>query len=226
MVARRTDYDEGNRIVREMFGAAGPEERGPAASLPINVDTVQVLVWPHTFSYRGRRFVIKRVPWLEGITLEYLTDKIRELLSGDVGREQLEELTETFLDAYDLLWKLMKRHWWQRQNPFEETMTLGEFYAVVSFCFECRMALPNLALGTTMGSKTKRSARRGTMRMISRNLSRLSRSGRLKDSRSPTTIFGSVSAGLGWRQRGNLSLWSKRSGSRMPSVRTKRETGG
>jgi hypothetical protein len=148
----RQDYEEGSRVVGRIYGAAEPEKR-PAAPRAINIDTVIAVHRPRVFMYRHRVFTIARVPWLEGIVLEYAVDRVRALLAENVTENALREMEQLIGDAQEIIWRLCRKRWWQRRNPFT-TMQLGEWFAVLSFYFECRMLLPDLALGTSQGSHT------------------------------------------------------------------------
>ena len=153
-IRRRTDYDVGARVVGEIFGAAQPEKQYPPAAAPstINLDTVRWLHRPRRFAYRERRYTIKKVPWQDGIAMEYAHDRIRDLYAQKPTREVLEELDALIADTLDIIWRLTERRWWWgSHNPFHDP-TEAEFFQLLSFYSECRTLLPDLALESSPGS--------------------------------------------------------------------------
>lgn len=152
-IAPRRNYDEGSRVVGSIYGAADPGERRVAAPRTINLDTVQWIDRPRRFRYGVWVYVIRKIPWQEGIVLEYVHDRVQQLMKEQNSREVQEELYGLLRDGIDLIWKLTKKRWWQRTNPFEH-VSLGEFFAIVGFYYECRMLLPDLALVDSPGSRT------------------------------------------------------------------------
>jgi hypothetical protein len=199
VIRLRQDYDAGHRIIEEQFGVVAPSSR-PTTPTTINVDTVQMLDRPQHFAYRGQKYTIQPIAWLDGIALEYVNAEIIRLLSMPLTRETLLELEGHFVDGESLMWKLVRpTGWWPkrfRRNPFT-TMTMAEFVAIVSFCFECRMLLPDLSLDVLPG-RAKRASRIATILPTAwRSSHGRSDAGLGKmDGRAVITISGSASAGL------------------------------
>lgn len=181
--------------------AAGPAGRSAASVATINAETIAALFKPSVFDFRGRKCLVTRVPAREGLLLDYIKGEIELLMKEQKTRENLMRLRALYIEGEKLLWSFVKHRWWER-NPFVR-MTDGEFFAAVSFCSECRMKLPGLALGSIEGSypTPERSWDETLPTSLRASPRRIPRGWRRMVGLSAMRIFGSGSAGSKWRLR-------------------------
>jgi hypothetical protein len=170
MLRRQRDYIGATRRVGQQFGAtAAPPQQEPLDAPPraINVDTVVALHRPRVFTYRDHVFVIEKVPAVEGMALEFYEHTIDQILAQPTTKAAWLELRDVILACTELMWSLTnrRRRWWRRQNPFAR-MTYPELRTVLTFFLECKMLLPDLALGSSQGSSTIRLTARRSISLI------------------------------------------------------------
>jgi hypothetical protein len=177
VIRRRADYDVGYEMVQRQYGATEPEQR-TVAPTSINLPTAEMLREPRRFIYGGRLYVMEKLEWLDGIAMEHIVNMIPKVMGENVNRMELIRLRDLYLDGIEIMWRNVKvTGRWRRllrwlgllRNPFLN-VTNGEFHAIATFCLECRMKLPNLALDSSPGRDRRANLRRVTSPMKSVNL--------------------------------------------------------
>lgn len=196
MIRPRRDYDAGHRTIQRQYGGAAPKDRAAPPPRLINLPTVQMLVEPRHFAYRGAGYRIRKMTWLDGLTMEYLTAQIQNGLDARWSRENLQALADHYLDLFALFWRNVEpanpvvRWVWRlglwRRNPFL-TMTNLEALAVAGFFAECRTRLSDLALDITLDSRNAARSRK-IAPMLWRSLPNTSRRGATPTENPSVTI--------------------------------------